>query len=357
MNYKGKDAITRIHTLMEGVNGVKSNRNNSNIITTLTDFRNDEYGVVLEGNKYHVKKIIDVGGIKTHTFIKDLNSHTKSNIFESRVEAEKKLNYFIRTLNEEEKFVLNIEDKGNNSGSNTVGSDSVTSEPSRDSGLGDLDLDSGGENGGDTGSDLDLGDNTDGKEDSDDDIDPKKTVQKWTGKLAQKMREYQGDDGGDLSKYVINTIISALNWDNITPEDIDDIIGKVEEKLENKEKSKEELDISGGDSGEVELDLDLGSDDSTDGATLDLDLDSIDESDMRYLEDLLNENKFYDDVKYYHNDNVKIQTGDKISFNIASNRPKKLKGVVKNDSGLGHIVTVNGQTHELRKLMNITKIN
>jgi hypothetical protein len=57
-----------------------------------------------------------------------------------------------------------------------------------------------------------------------------KTVQKLTGKLSQKMR----DGGEELTskdyKYVINSIVSAIDMTKISEEDMTDILNKIQNK-------------------------------------------------------------------------------------------------------------------------------
>ncbi len=64
-----------------------------------------------------------------------------------------------------------------------------------------------------------------------------KTIQKLTGKLAQKIRDLQ-DNEEDISskdaKYVINSILSAIS-DNLDEDDKEDIIGKLEGEDEDVE--------------------------------------------------------------------------------------------------------------------------
>jgi hypothetical protein len=91
--------------------------------------------------------------------------------------------------------------------------------------------------------DLDMG------EEGDDEVVSVKTIQKITGRLAQKIREFNQQDEQGLSsndmKYVINSVLSALDLDKLEEEDRESIIGK----LENIE-SEEDFDM--GD------DMDLG---------------------------------------------------------------------------------------------------
>ncbi len=61
--------------------------------------------------------------------------------------------------------------------------------------------------------------------------DPKKYLEKLTGKLAQTLRTYSKDEGADyeLEKYILNSIISATHTSQMEPEDQQKIIKKVEE--------------------------------------------------------------------------------------------------------------------------------
>jgi hypothetical protein len=75
---------------------------------------------------------------------------------------------------------------------------------------------------------MDLPEPSDDMEDNEDVTF--KTIQKLTGKLAQKIRDLQ-DNEEDISskdaKYVVNSILSAIS-DNLDEEDKEDIIGKLE---------------------------------------------------------------------------------------------------------------------------------
>ena len=78
-----------------------------------------------------------------------------------------------------------------------------------------------------------------------DDDDPTKKIQKLTGKVAQLMRDMDEPDP-ELDKYVINSVISAIEWDEVPDEDVEDIIAKIE--------GEEEEDSEGGEEIEVNLD-------------------------------------------------------------------------------------------------------
>jgi hypothetical protein len=81
----------------------------------------------------------------------------------------------------------------------------------------------------------DMGlDGEDGEEENNDEEKVTlKVIQKATGKLAQKIRAFGGeDDDEELSskdmKYVINSILSALDLDSMDEEDKEDIMDKIE---------------------------------------------------------------------------------------------------------------------------------
>jgi hypothetical protein len=72
----------------------------------------------------------------------------------------------------------------------------------------------------------------DESESEDDGIVSFKTIQKLTGKLGQKLRKInQGDEpiSADDTKYVINSILSALDLSVLSDEDMEEIIGRLED--------------------------------------------------------------------------------------------------------------------------------
>lgn len=81
-----------------------------------------------------------------------------------------------------------------------------------------------------------------------------KSIQKLTGKLAQKIRDFQSKDEEMTSKdakYVVNSILSALA-DNLEDDDKDDIIAKLEGEEEEGMGGEEPMDMEGGDMPEEE---------------------------------------------------------------------------------------------------------
>ena len=89
---------------------------------------------------------------------------------------------------------------------------------------------------------------------SHDDLEEKvtfKTIQKLTGKLTQKIRTLDNEEGmtSEDIKYVINMVLSSLDLKNISEEDKEDILGKFEEADEREEGGED----MGGDMGDDEM--------------------------------------------------------------------------------------------------------
>jgi hypothetical protein len=72
-----------------------------------------------------------------------------------------------------------------------------------------------------------------------------KTIQKLTGKLSQKLRKLnQGEEpiSADDTKYVLNSILSALDLSVLTDEDMEDIISRLEDsEFESDEEPSDEM--------------------------------------------------------------------------------------------------------------------
>ena len=106
---------------------------------------------------------------------------------------------------------------------------------------------------------MDLGDEPEpeGVEGEEGDISFK-LIQKLTGKLGQKLRTLDSQEGlsSEDIKYVLNSIISAVNLENLSEEDLEDILSNFEDE-EIDYGVEGDLDIEAGDVEGDELDLDL----------------------------------------------------------------------------------------------------
>ena len=89
--------------------------------------------------------------------------------------------------------------------------------------------------------DMEMGDETDVPDDTEGDEDTgdlEKDIQRLTGKIGQKMRELDEPDA-ELEKYVLNSIMSALNLDDMDEDFKEDLISKLEGEDEGEETSDE----------------------------------------------------------------------------------------------------------------------
>ncbi len=72
-----------------------------------------------------------------------------------------------------------------------------------------------------------------------------KSIQKLTGRLSQKIRAFDKEKGLDSQdiKYVLNSIISALDLENLDEDDKDDVLSKFDESDEYGEEGPGDLDF------------------------------------------------------------------------------------------------------------------
>lgn len=113
-----------------------------------------------------------------------------------------------------------------------------------------------------------------------------KTIQKLTGKLGQKIRTMNDSVGmtSEDIKYVMNSIISALDFSKLDMEDKEDILSKIEDEESDYGLEGDDLDMDL--SGDDQLDLDMG-----------MDLDSSADGEMGEQQDMylgIGDHGFYD---------------------------------------------------------------
>jgi len=105
-----------------------------------------------------------------------------------------------------------------------------------------------------------MGGDDEMSEPEDDGVVSFKTIQKLTGKLGQKLRKInQGDEpiSADDTKYVINSILSALDLTVLSDEDMEEIISRLEDS-EFEDESSDEMDMDMDEpSDEMDMDLDM----------------------------------------------------------------------------------------------------
>jgi hypothetical protein len=93
-----------------------------------------------------------------------------------------------------------------------------------------------------------------------------KSIQKLTGKLGQKLRTLDASQGmsSENIKYVLNSILSALDLSKLTEEDYDDVMSKFEEDedaIDYGVEDETEIDVEAGDEldfgGDMEMDTEV----------------------------------------------------------------------------------------------------
>ena len=259
---QGMDKINRILEIAR-YNESSQNVNESKADYTIQLADGKFYGIVNEKNGYIVKSGINESEMEYREPMQNRKYH------KSYSQAMKQINLLAGELNrihehaeninmigEQKKFVLKTPEAKMSDMGDTP---ETLPEPEGDEDL-DLDLDLDTPEG-DEELDLDMGlgdDLPEPKEDNDEEDVSFKVIQKLTGKLGQKLRTLDSQDGlsSEDIKYVLNSVISAVNLENLTEEDLEDILANFEDE-EIDYGVEGEIDIEAGDEDGDELDLDL----------------------------------------------------------------------------------------------------
>lgn len=167
-----------------------------------------------------------------------------------------------------------------------------------------------------------------------------KPIQKLTGKLGQKLRDAGEELGSADIKYVLNSVISAVDLDNLDSEDRDDVLSRFEEDeavYGDEEIGDEELAM---DDEELDMDtedLDFGDDEMEDEEELAMEslkgrVSQILESYVKkqtpkeYLQEKLNKNKINESIKKLSRS---IEQELSVKKYLNENKYSKLKGLTK----------------------------
>ena len=282
---KGDDKIKRIMEIAQ-YGEVEKNKNYHTETTSFTKKGADgkTYAIVQEFDGYYLKSGINESELD---YVSGMMNKKKDR-FRSYGSALKRMNLIFKPLNEEyndgkgitmyeqwqkvdleeghtedhteemkeqEKFVLKVPE------------DETAETPELDMDMGDEE----GEEDLDLDMDVDLGDE-EGEEDLDLDVTDEegeeemegfmKPIQKLTGKLGQKLRDVEEELGSADIKYVLNSIISAVDLNNLDEEDKEDVLDRFEEDeaaYGDEEDMDVDVDLDFDEEGEE--DLDLGDDD------------------------------------------------------------------------------------------------
>jgi hypothetical protein len=258
---QGMDKIQRILEISRFRENTPSSINEtskSEYSLTLAD--GNEYNIVREKTGYIIKQTISESSVDYLAPIQDRQ------YFKSYSQALRKLNLMAKDMNEiygneqgtslfseQKKFVLKTPEKKNTSPTDDVenipapapmapspmasspapaptGDEDMSmgdeEMPTDDMGMGDEEMPT---------DDMGMGDEegtTEPVGDNNDDTVTFKLIQKLTGKLGQKLRVLNTNEEDEMSskdiKYVINSILSALDLENLDEEDKEDIMNKFE---------------------------------------------------------------------------------------------------------------------------------
>jgi hypothetical protein len=266
---QGMDKIQRIIELSKFRENVPSSINETSkgeYSLTLAD--GNEYQIVREKSGYIIKQTISESETDYLTPIQDRK------YFNSYSQALKKLNLMAKEMNElhdnregvslfseQKKFVLktpNTEKKNTNPTEDVENVPAPPTEPSLPSlppsppvegsdvpppPMDDMDMSEPPMDDMDMGSDEGT---TEPVGDDKDEVVTFKLIQKLTGKLGQKLRTLNSDEENQMSskdiKYVINSILSALDLNNLDEDDREDIMNKFEGVEADGEMESDEFD-------------------------------------------------------------------------------------------------------------------
>ena len=266
----------------EQINRILEISNYGSKPTTLSESKNSkaDYSIQMADGKYYgiVKEktgyVVKVGISESELDYNEPMQNRKH--YKSFSQAMKKVNLIAGELNrlhenvegvniigEQKKFVLKTPAPKVDVDINV---DEPSLEPEEDLGLDldmdvDMDIDS-EESVGDDDLDMDMDIDSE-EEDVDVDVEVEdeegsfKTIQKITGKLGQKLRTYDKNQGlsSEDIKYVLNSIISAVELERLSEEDKEDILANFEEE-ETDYDVDADIDVEASDD-ELDLDLDM----------------------------------------------------------------------------------------------------
>ena len=278
---QGQDKINRILELSRYRETTPSNINETSRVEFGKTFADGvKYEIVKEKNGYIIKKRVD----ESLEYIDPMKNRT---YYRSYSQALKRMNLLAGEINrltentdevsmftlEEQKYTLKLPKSAAPAPAPVPAPEApITPSPETDSSEMSMDLDSdmgGDDMGGDMEMDTEMDiDTPEGDMEMDTDVSSEpegeevnfKMIQKLTGKLGQKIRmmnDAVGMSSEDI-KYVINSIMSALDLNKLDDEDKDDIMAKFEEDSDYGMGDEEgDFDISGEDEFDMDTEVDM----------------------------------------------------------------------------------------------------
>ena len=279
---KGQDKLNRIKDLMGKMNTLNESTSLSEIENVKKGANGIIYGIVRENHSYFIKTTDKSSGTLVAEDFEYIGGLQNKNLerYGSYAEALKQLNLKFDMLNESFGIKTNInlfesdavEVKVANASGVVVKEDETKDieeqkkvikvdapapvAPVEDE-VEEIDVEGGEDPFADEeGGEEEVSIDADVEEEGEDDGDGyTKKIQKLTGKIGQMLRDKDEPDA-ELDKYVINSIISAINWEDIPDEDVEDIIAKIE----GEDEEDDELESGGEETVDIDMDVEGGED-------------------------------------------------------------------------------------------------
>ena len=264
---QGQDKIQRILEIARYKENIPQSINETSRIEfgkTLAD--GNQYEIVKEKLGYVIKKNINesleyMDPMKNRKYYKSYSQALKRlNLLAGELnrlnENVEEVSMF--TLEEQKKFTLKLPKSEVPTPEPSPAPEAVSDDTSMDMDV-DMDMSADPESG-DESMDMDMEMDTEttdmGAEEEEVDF---KVIQKLTGKLGQKIRTMNDSVGmtSEDIKYVLNSILSALDLENLDDEDKEDVIAKIEEVETDYDSTEMDLDMTGDEEMDMDLDMDL----------------------------------------------------------------------------------------------------
>ena len=262
---KGDDKIKRIMEIAQ-YGEVEKNKDYHTQTTSFTKKGADgkTYAIVQEFDGYYLKSGINESKLD---YVSGMMNKKKDR-FKSYGAALKRMNLIFKPLNEEynegkgismyEQFVLKVPNEG--------GDEEMDMDMDMEDDMGDEEMDM----------DMDVEDDM-GDEEMDMDVEGEmgdeedmegfmKSIQKLTGKLGQKLRDVEEEMGSSDIKYVLNSVISAVDLNNLDDEDKEDVLDRFEDD-ETTYGDEEDIDV------DVDMDFEEAGDDMGMEDEMEMDMD------------------------------------------------------------------------------------
>ena len=273
---QGTDKLKRIMEIARYNETDRSDLNESNSVEYQRQLADGKYyGIVFEKNGYIIKSGLNESEMDYNEPManrKYMSSYSKAlkkfNLMAAELnrlhENEEGLNLFGE---QEKKFVLKTPKPEVEAPAAEPEMDlDLSASADSDMGGEDLDLDLGldtpeGEEEMDLDLDMDMEPEMDQEMDDQEEEVSIKVIQKLTGKLGQKLRTIDSQEGltSEDIKYVLNSIISAVDLDKLSEEDKEDILANFEEdEIDYGVDDEADLDVDAGDELDLDMDFDLG---------------------------------------------------------------------------------------------------